>query len=234
MHRGNTPDRRLSAFAYLLITVSALPALAAIGSAQADAESARGFRIVDGDTLVLGSEKIRLEGIDAPELAQTCLNADGRTWACGKQAKRHLQRLTSAGRVTCEGDALDAYDRRIATCYADGINVNAEMIRSGHALAFRRYSTAYVLDEEMARLSGTGLWAGTFERPWDYRAHKWQVAAQTAPGDCAIKGNISANGRIYHTPWSPSYARTRINEAAGERWFCSEDEAIAAGWRAPH
>jgi len=87
--------------------------------------------------------------------------------------------------------------------------------------------------QQAARQSKRGIWAGSAEPPWDFRKSKWQIAGARAPAGCPIKGNISANGRIYHTPWSPHYARTRINEAAGERWFCSEDEAMAAGWRPP-
>ncbi|MEJ8473889.1 thermonuclease family protein [Roseibium algae] len=206
------------------VLIAALPAAAGQGLA---------VRIIDGDTIQLGRDKIRLDGIDAPELAQSCKKSAGKTWSCGKASKAYLERLASAGPVTCHGDELDVYSRRIATCHVRGRNLNAEMVRSGQALAFRRYSAAYVLEEDAAHLEGTGLWAGEFEAPWDYRAQKWQVAAQTGPENCPIKGNISGRGKIYHTPWSRHYSRTRINKAAGERWFCSEADAIAAGWRAP-
>ncbi|WP_417684748.1 thermonuclease family protein [Roseibium sp.] len=196
------------------------------------AAEGKAVRVIDGDTIELRGEKIRLDGIDAPELAQTCLTSSGRKWPCGKAARDYLKRLAATGKVICEGNETDAYDRRIATCRAGGQNLNAEMIRSGHALAFRRYSTAYVMEEQAARLAGKGLWAGLFEMPWDYRAQKWQVAAQSGPENCPIKGNITGRGKIYHTPWSPHYERTRIDENAGERWFCSEAEALAAGWRA--
>ncbi|MEP0585403.1 MAG: thermonuclease family protein [Roseibium sp.] len=213
---------------FLALGVIVIPPLA-----LAEGNSGGSFRVIDGDTIELGREKIRLDGIDAPELAQSCNTSQGKTWPCGRASRRFLERLVETGQVTCTGSQHDAYDRRIATCHVRGRNLNSEMIRSGHALAFRRYSTAYVMEEETARLGQKGLWAGTFEAPWDYRAKKWQVASQAVPEDCPIKGNISANGRIYHTPWSPHYNRTRINEASGERWFCSEIEAIAAGWRPP-
>ncbi|WP_420414618.1 thermonuclease family protein [Roseibium sp.] len=190
-------------------------------------------RVVDGDTLVLNGERVRLEGIDAPELAQTCLTSSGNTYRCGVAAKEHLQALTRAGEVTCTGAETDAYDRRLATCFSAGQNLNKAMVADGQAYAFLRYSDAYRTEQEMARLNGNGLWAGIAVAPWDFRQQKWQIAGTRAPEGCPIKGNISANGRIYHTPWSPHYARTRINEAAGERWFCSEDEAEAAGWRPP-
>jgi len=191
------------------------------------------LRVVDGDTVVLAGERLRLEGIDAPELGQKCLDASGRSLKCGQRAKKHLEELLSSGPVSCTGDTVDGYDRRLATCFVEGRDMNAQMVQDGHALAFRKYSSLYVKQEEAARRTGSGMWGGVFEAPWDYRAAKWQVAdtSQTAPSGCPIKGNISKNGRIYHPPWSPSYGRTRIDETKGERWFCSEAEAVAAGWR---
>lgn len=197
------------------------------GAAQAN----EGLRVVDGDTIVLFGERIRLDGIDAPELGQRCLDKTGKITRCGALAKRQLERLAQQGPVHCEGTETDGYQRRIATCFAGGVNVNAEMVRSGHAFAFVKYSHQYVMDEKVARKARVGMWSGWAEAPWDYRKAKWQVADQSAPTGCPIKGNISNRGRIYHPPWSPSYSRTRINEAKGERWFCSETEALAAGWR---
>ena len=98
----------------------------------------------------------------------------------------------------------------------------AGLERPGHGVSalLRRYAA----DEDSARAAGVGLWQTDFEPPWQYRAHRWEVAAQTAPEGCPIKGNISRDGeRIYHTPGgSPWYARTKINLDQGERWFCSE------------
>ncbi|NBN78521.1 thermonuclease family protein [Microvirga tunisiensis] len=195
-------------------------------------------RVIDGDTLDVGGERLRLEGIDAPELAQTCRRPDGRSYACGKVAAEALARLVAAGPLRCSGDTQDGYGRRLATCEAAGRNINAAMVLNGHAFAFTRYSASYVAEEAAARAARTGLFAGTAEAPWDYRARKWAAAgdgaaAETGPGDCRIKGNISPSGRIYHMPWSPAYGRTRIDLRRGERWFCSEAEALSAGWRAP-
>jgi len=69
--------------------------------------------------------------------------------------------------------------------------------------------------------------------PWEFRAKRWEVAVQVAPEGCPIKGNIGRNGKVYHPPWSPWYKRTSISTKNGERWFCSEKEAIEAGWRPP-
>lgn len=132
------------------------------------------MRIVDGDTIHLGKVRVRLHGIDAPEAAQTCRNAVGETYPCGEQATSALILMAAAG-VRCEpaGDEQDKYGRMIATCYAvDGTNVNADMVRSGYALAYREYSEEYISEEEMARDHKRGMHRGTFVAPWDWRRGK--------------------------------------------------------------
>lgn len=192
--------------------------------------------VTDGDSLVLAGERIRLEGIDAPEQAQTCpADANGRTWPCGRAATRELTRLIAGRDVTCRVLDTDRHDRLIALCRAGDTDLNRAMVESGHAWAFVRYSRRYVAEERRARSSGFGLWkvAGA-QPPWEFRARRWEVAESHTPSGCAIKGNITRNGRIYHMPWSDWYHRTRIDEGRGERWFCSEAEALAAGWRPAH
>ena len=109
------------------------------------------------------------------------------------------------------------------------------MVLAGHALVFRKFSDTYSEEELAAKRSGAGVWQGNFELPWEFRSKRWTVASQESPyPDCPIKGNINRKGvKIYHTPWSRSYSRTKIDESKSERWFCSEAEALAAGWRAP-
>ena len=125
--------------------------------------------------------------------------------------------------------ARDRYDRALGTCHAGPAEINSELVRSGWALAFRRYSDRYVTEEWEAERRGTGMWAGSFEMPWDWRATR---GAHAGPEGCEIKGNISSSGeRIYHMPFHEYYGRTRINEQAGEVWFCTEEEALSAGWR---
>ena len=103
----------------------------------------------------------------------------------------------------------------------------------GHAWAFRSNTNDYVSAENEARASGLGIWRAPTESAEMYRARRWMVVEQGEPKGCPIKGNISSNGRIYHAPWSPWYKRTKVSPEKGERWFCSESEAINAGWRAP-
>ena len=187
--------------------------------------------IQDGDTIAIGSQRIRLLGIDAPEDGQDC-ERGGRSYNCGAKAENALRSLLRDG-VACVGSEFDDFGRLLADCRAAGQDVSAAMVRSGWALAFRRYSTAYVVEEDAARTAGAGMWAGSFVPPWEFRAAKW--AGNDAPDpSCPIKGNINRKGeRIYHAPWSRSYARTKVSTAKGERWFCDESEALSAGWRAP-
>lgn len=208
-------------FACAVLLTAALPAFAAEISGPAE--------VIDGDTIRVLDTTIRLDGIDAPETRQECEDTAARPYSCGDSATRFLTRLVGSGPVTCEVVGRDAYDRAIDLCEAGGQDINAEMVRTGWALAFRRYSDRYVGEEKQAQRASAGLWAGTFDPPWEWRAG---IVAETALGDCTIKGNISRSGdRIYHMPFQQHYDRTRIAEDAGERWFCSEAEAQAAGWR---
>lgn len=208
----------------MLMRAIAIVALA-VAAAQASAQP----RVVDGDTLELGGTVYRLNGIDAPEHGQTC-----GAWNCGAEATDALVEIVKGRRVTCDPISEDGYGRVIATCYADGADIGGSLVDKGLAWAFRRYSTAYTDAETTAKGRSLGIWSGDFTPPWEFREARWNRAAQEAPEGCPIKGNISRNGRIYHAPWSPWYDRTRISTAKGERWFCSEAEAVAAGWRAPY
>ena len=188
-------------------------------------------RVVDGDTIDIEGRRIPLEGIDAPETAQTCTTSTGGTWACGRAASKALQALLATADVACDSRGNDKYGRILGVCYADGRDINAAMVKSGFAWAFVKYSVTYVAQEAEARAAHAGVWQGAAQAPWDFRHKGWQVAEAIAPKGCAIKGNVSNNGRIYHMPWSPWYDRVSIDETRSERCFCSEADAQAAGWR---
>lgn len=189
--------------------------------------------IVDGDTIDIDGTRIRLHGIDAPEVGQKCKDEIGKEWPCGKVAVRVLAQFAENKQVNCKVHKLGSYGRPIATCYEGKTNLNAAMIEKCMAWAFLKYSTDYWDLEHRTNTTRCGIWSGVNERPWKYRERRWQVAEQEAPNGCPIKGNISGAGQIYHAPWSPWYSKTSINLARGERWFCSEKDAVAAGWRAP-
>ncbi|MDZ7709011.1 MAG: thermonuclease family protein [Roseovarius sp.] len=200
---------------------------------------AQGFggpvRVIDGDTLDVGGTRVRLHGIDAPELGQTCTNPDGAVWECGTWVAQQVRARIGGRTARCETVDTDRYGRTVATCAVARQDVGRMLVTEGLALAYRKYSMAYDLDEKRAVISGRGLHAHRFDRPADHRsAMRKERAAQTAAPDpaCAIKGNISRSGtRIHHLPGQADYARTVIRPEQGERWFCSEAEARAAGWR---
>lgn len=117
----------------------------------------------------------------------------------------------------------------------NGTPLGPTLVKEGLAWAFTEYSKDYESLEQAARQSGVGIWMNGAEpqTPAAYRADRWARAAAASPRKgCPIKGNISSSGEhIYHAPWSKYYARTKINEAAGEKWFCNEAEAASEGWR---
>lgn len=186
--------------------------------------------VTDGDTIRINNLPIRLHGIDAPEAEQDCTTEHGFPFACGDAATNALRLALDRQEVTCVALDEDRYGRIVARCFVQGQDVGQKMVATGYARAYRRYSAEYVPDEDMARAAGLGLWSANMQTPATYRS----LAQETSPPpdpSCVIKGNISDNGRIYHVPGQEWYDRTRINETAGERWFCSAQEADNAGWR---
>lgn len=214
----------LCASSAILATMLTAPALAAQQS----------VRIVDGDTIELSGIVYRLHGIDAPEAGQTCMTAAGAQWPCGKSAISALEGLALGKAVKCDSRGQDDYGRTIGVCTVNNVDLNAAMVSNGYAWAFRKYSADYGKAEDEARARKVGVWQAQTQTPWEYRAAKWEVAKQDAPEGCPIKGNISKNGNIYHAPWSPWYLKTKVSLDQGERWFCSESDAVKAGWRAPY
>ena len=196
----------------------------------------------DGDTLMVGSTKVRLFGIDAPELNQSCARGSGH-WNCGTAAAEQLTKLVGGKRVFCASMGVDQYQRVLGRCVAGTSDVNQAMVSLGYAVAYRRYSTDYVSAEESAKARKLGLWAGSFQMPEQYRhattiPHKGRSARSSATkssetwagrarGNCNIKGNRNRKGEwIYHLPGMPYYEQTRPEDI-----FCTEAEAQAAGYR---
>lgn len=198
--------------------------------------------VVDGDTLDIRGERVRLWGVDAPEGSQNCRSRNGAAYGCGRAAANALSTWIGRRNVACVEVERDRYGRAVSRCSVAGTDVAGWLAREGHALDYRQYSGgAYAAAEASARAEKRGLWAGAFERPWEWRASQREsqarppaaTAARSGPS-CLVKGNISAKGeRIYHSPGMRSYAATRISPGRGERWFCTEAEARAAGWRSP-
>ncbi|SLN31770.1 Succinoglycan biosynthesis protein ExoI [Falsiruegeria litorea R37] len=196
----------------------------------ASADLSGSVRVIDADTWDVGGTRVRLHGIDAPELDQTCTRASGQGWDCGAWATQQVRSLYDGHAAQCTRVTQDRYGRMVARCRVQGDDVGQALVSQGLAFAFRKYSTDYVGAENHARSAAMGLHGARVVLPWDHRA-----ANRTTdhPANCRIKGNISAKGeRIFHHPGQPHYSRTRISTAKGERWFCTADEARRAGWRA--
>jgi endonuclease YncB( thermonuclease family) len=125
------------------------------------------FHAVDGDSLTIGGERMRLLNIDAPELNQTCERA-GKSWSCGREAKAMLQNLAASVDMQCSGDDRDRYQRLLVVCRSGGLDINGAMVGSGMAVSYGGYRD----EEEQAKAERAGLWAGAFEMPRNVRDHE--------------------------------------------------------------
>jgi endonuclease YncB( thermonuclease family) len=144
-------------------------AVLAAACTPADAEIAGVASVVDADTIEIHGQRIRLHGIDAPESSQPCLDGGGRTWRCGQRAALALQDLIGRRTVTCDERDVDRYGRIVGRCLLGEVDINEWLVAQGLALAYRRYSRDYLAAEDEARAAGRGMWAGTFEPPWEWR-----------------------------------------------------------------
>lgn len=209
------------------------------GSTMAKAATIEGpARAIDGDTIDIKGQRIRLWGVDAVERSQTC-DANGRPYACGEKATGELAYFLGFEPVKCEVVDTDKYGRKVSRCTSKGRDVAGFMVQSGWALDYTQYSKgAYLTAETRARAMKVGMFAGTFQKPEDYRRVRsaearlgYQRVSMVPADGCKIKGNISRSGeRIFHEPGQVFYDQTTIDTKAGERWFCSAGEAVAAGW----
>ena len=130
-------------------------------------------RVIDGDTITINNTKIRFSGIDAPEKnyygqTQFCKGPKG-VWACGKKASTKLKQLINGQEVQCTDEGKDRYGRTLSICYANGVDLQAEMVRSGMAVAYLRYSNRYESEMVEAMIAQVGIWAGPFLEPEDWR-----------------------------------------------------------------
>lgn len=203
-------------------TVAAIPGLsrpAIEGTASA----------IAGDALRVNNQVVRLAGLEAPELDQTC-GGQGRgdpRWKCGEAARNQLREIIRGKQVRCELSA--GGDRGV--CRVGEIDVAADMVARGAAFAAQGMFSSYSRQEQDARSAKRGMWKGSAERPDEYRSRLWETAKKAAPQGCPIKGQITRNERVYVVPWQSGYTRVRIRQDKGERWFCTEAEAQQAGFK---
>ena len=125
--------------------------------------------VVDGDTIKIQGENIRLAAIDAPEKRQLCRSAEGGEYPCGIVATEALETKVGNDVVYCEEEDRDFYRRVVGTCYLENLDLNGWMVEQGHALAYRQYSERYIPEEESACENRRGIWAGEFIPPWEWR-----------------------------------------------------------------
>jgi endonuclease YncB( thermonuclease family) len=210
-------------------------------------------KVREGDQIQIGNTRIRLGGIAAPSVDQLCLNTKGERWTCGVAARDELIKHTENKSWTCHARQTDRRGRLVARCEVDGEDIQKWLVKSGWALAYVRFSRDYEADEKAAREAKAGMWQGAFIAPWDWRIRNKKTtilgaakppenanaillasaSGSVAPSpDCTIKGNVNRSGEcIYHQPTSRWYAKIEMKISKGTRWFCSVDEAEAAGCR---
>jgi endonuclease YncB( thermonuclease family) len=236
--------------------VSAIVAGALLWSAWSSPPAAQkaGSQIItvkDADTIDLDGTTYRLDGIDAPEIDQNCLDAAGALYLCGRMAAEELSKSITGRPVKCDDLRLDpAYPkRRIGQCSVDGIDLHHWLVQHGWALNFEPYAKGrFKKDEDEARAGHFGIWKGCFVSPRDFRRWNKSTAKLLGPScppdardklfpddaamlaGCGIKGHYTMRAwpyrGIYHMPGCGSYRRTKA-----KRWFCSEEEALAANFR---
>ncbi len=212
----------------------------------------------DGNSIQLADMTYRLDGVDAPELDQTCIDDHADPWTCGLEARDHLTKLIKGRSVRCDdvGPEKNFGKRHRAICTADGdkVSLNEQLVRLGFALAREPVKANVKPAAAEAKSASTGIWKGCLVAPQDFRTGKKdgpllgsacradrdkEIRAVlfpeelTMPPDCSIKGKLAVRARvtgnigIYHLRGCPSYPAT----TRPDRWFCSEDDALAAGFR---
>jgi len=203
-------------------------------SSQMLAENRQGakvIRVIDGDTVEIeGGQKVRYIGIDTPET----VHPDKAVQCFGREATDKNRKLVEGKTVELEQDIseTDKYGRLLRYVYIDDLFVNDYLIRQGfaHASSYPpdiKYQDQFRQAEQEARQNNRGLWSQC-----NLASQSSQQLGPSQSSDCLIKGNISSSGeKIYHLPGQYYYDKTVIDESRGEKWFCTEEETVSAGWR---
>ena len=155
---------------HLFHTISLTIALLAFTTSAEGAPILQGTAtVIDGDTIDIHGARIRLDAIDAPEGSQLCRNATGKQYRCGQKSAFALADMIGRSTITCQPKGHDRYRRIIAVCFKENTNLNAWMVDQGWAVAFRKYGIDYIAQEDEARIARRGMWAGSFDMPWEWR-----------------------------------------------------------------
>ena len=219
---------RLAAAAAGVVLSIVLSPPVALDAAAGAAE----ITVVDGDTLEVDGRIFELEGIDAPELGQICLNGEDE-WKCGLEAALTLRKVISLNPVACQPvDAAAAV--LTGRCLVNETDDLARIqVEAGYAVAIPELELGYQEAEAKARLASLGLWRGPFELPWEWRRRtEAELSGPAAVAErCMVKGMINEAGdKVYYVPSDPEYREQIVDRARGERLFCSDDQARVEGW----
>ena len=190
--------------------------------------------VVSGGEMRVGGTLLRLFGIEVPEPGQTCAGSGrGRdTASCAAIAKGALQRLVAGKQVVCEVSAAKSGEPAAsATCTVNGADIAGQLVRGGTVFAATGLFSTYASAEREAKAASAGLWKSEIDRPAEYRAKVWDEAKSAAPDGCPIKAVVAGDSKTYLVPWAAGYDRAKVRSTKGERWFCTESEARAAGWK---
>jgi endonuclease YncB( thermonuclease family) len=125
--------------------------------------------VIDGDTIEIHGQRVRFHGVDAPEKGQPCFDAANQPYRCGQKAAMALDEFIGPSPVSCREKDVDRYGRIVATCQVRGEDIELWLVRSGHAFAYRRYSSDYIGAEQEAKNNRRGMWAGYTQAPWEWR-----------------------------------------------------------------
>ncbi|MEO1710837.1 MAG: thermonuclease family protein [Pseudomonadota bacterium] len=181
-----------------------------------------------GDRLAIDDRTYQLAGITAPLPAQTCRTTRGRLFRCGREARQALARLVRRNTVTClVNDATE--QARCSTARGD---LGGAMVARGLAFREGEAGARYEVEETAAKRARRGIWRGQPEHPEAWKKRVWDAARARAPNGCPIKGRVRRGAKTFLMPSDRGYRRARVRARRGDRWICSEGEAIADGWRA--
>ena len=167
-------ERKLSKiytpYAILLFTF-VIPLISALRAEENEIKApSYQVKVTDGDSLEINSVRIRLIGIDAPEYTQTCKTNKNKKYYCGQDSIKYLKKLIKNKTITCKSHQKDQYNRELCTCYADDLNINKELVRTGHAITY--LESDYHKDETYAKSKKIGIWQGDFIHPRLFRIIK--------------------------------------------------------------
>lgn len=152
--------------------------------------------VVDGDTLEIQGVRIRLWGVDAVESSQTCLDAGGKPWPCGRRAAFALADFLGQRTVSCTRRDTDRYGRMVAVCSVGGVEVNRWLVEEGWALAYVEYGGGVYLDSQnRARAGKRGIWQGSFQPPWEYRSNPANPPTAGSPRPTSVYYRNCAEAR---------------------------------------